>query len=189
MSEAVLQRVEAFRTVQAIEYRFDLVNRDQDASCLSKAKKLGDRFAELGLASRQICCRCRWDQNQLPQNLLKRVLSGETHHHFVQVLIPETGRWEDVDPTFDVGLRAAGFVAPDWDGLSSTPLAMKPFAFFDPQRSQEICAIKNNYGAEDWRDFADLFGDFYADLNGWIAAQRGASTHYAGARLEGRHNA
>lgn len=189
MSKAVLQRIKAFEDVQAIPYRFDFINRHLDASCFSKAQKLVHVLTGFGLAARPICCRCRWDENGLPPHLLRAALSEETQHFFVQVHIPETGRWANVDPTFERGLRAAGFVAPDWDGLSSTPLAMTPFAFFDAEQSRAISEMKCRVDPEDLQGFIEIFGDFYAGLNGWIDGQRNAPTGRQASKLEGRHYA
>ena len=170
MSASIARRIEAFKRVRDLPYRFNFLERDKDRSCATKAALLQDAF---DLASRRICCRFRWDdQIGFPFNLLVDAPMPESHHHYLEVKIPETGRWVTVDPTWDAALRPAGFPVAEWDGLNSTPLAVRPFATFSPQQSADIVRWQNSVSTEDWQTFNTMFGRFYRNLNTWIEQQR-----------------
>jgi hypothetical protein len=172
MTGSIALRVEAFRSVQNLEYRFDLEDRARDQSCRGKAGKLVHALTGLNLAAAQICCRFRWVDTGLPQELVVRFPHRESQHWFVRMKVPETGREIDIDPTWDPALRQAGFPVAEWDGLNPTLLAVKPFAIFSPEDSARIWNAEDSLPEQTYECFHQLFGGIYDDLNQWVASRR-----------------
>ena len=181
-------RVKAFEDIRDLEYRFDFLDRSRDTTCLSKATRLKAVLADFGIESRHICCRHRWSET-LPLPLTGRAPAEEGQHHYLEVLVPETRRWTAVDPTWDSGLKAAGFPVAEWDGINPTILAVKPFATFSPERSDGIRRVIDGLGNACWVQMQNLYGPFYDDLNAWIASQRTPTTGKPGSIPAGRHYA
>jgi hypothetical protein len=188
---SIAARVQAFEEIRDIPYRFDFRDRTKDTTCLSKAQRLKERLSEFGISSRHMCCRQRWsDAVLMPADLIARAPWPETHHHYLEAMVPETNLWTPLDPTWDIGLEGAGFPVAKWDGINPTVLGVIPVGTFSPTMSEQIVRRKLDYLREqDWMSLQKEFGPFYDGLNRWIASQRTPMTGMKSLGPNGRHYA
>ncbi|MCB9963356.1 MAG: hypothetical protein H6855_04960 [Rhodospirillales bacterium] len=167
---SVEKRVSYFNFVRDIPYKIGLEGH-QDYGCASKSGILTSLLEGLGLKTRQIICRFDWEETPLPRNVLGLPRQkDDVTHMFIQVFIPETGIWVNCDPTWDTGLKQAGFEIAEWDGLSDTIIGVNPIEIFSPEGSDLYM--------EKWSN-PDLVAShmayhhaFYAALNEWMETCR-----------------
>lgn len=168
----VRQRVKLFEAIRDIPYAVNIGDEHKDASCWSKSRALCAQLERYGMNARLICCRVNWESMRLPEYIQSLVPKKGTQHWYVEVLIPETKKWVKVDPTWDRGLKNAGFPVAEWDGLTSTGLALKPIQHFSPEKSARLIQQRDKMpeGALSW--FDEKQGESYRRLNAWIESQR-----------------
>lgn len=116
-------RKKLFESIRDIPYRIDVVGKD--ATCLAKNKLLGELLSRIGLKCRIIKAQSYWkDTPYIPSNLLSLVPHAKFSHVFLEVFIPETKKWVQIDATWDAKLAPTLPIA-EWDGIHSTILACK----------------------------------------------------------------
>lgn len=157
MSPRTLRR-QLFVAIRDLPYKIG--PKDDDASCVAKAKLLGEVLTRIGLQCEIWKTNVLWRDTGLSARLLKLGPRPSFNHFFVKVLVPETGRWVIVDPTWDKGL-AGTFVVSEWDGITDTALAY-------PSRGMTRVGLVADF---DYRDF-DPDDVFTRELNNWYRELR-----------------
>lgn len=123
--------IELFERVQAVPY-YLLKHRDSrklfdlnKGCCAEKIIWLGNELKELGIQVEYYLLEFLWEELLIPKEILKLKKPGPGHHLAMKARIDDKWLW--VDPTWDPGLKRAGFPATkDWDGQSDTLLAVRP---------------------------------------------------------------
>lgn len=93
----------------------------EQGDCRHKRDALFMLFQALGLEVRKVAVPFDWKDLPIPEKILAiREKSGtKAFHSGMEVKLG--GKWVYVDPTWDIGLKAAGFpVNENWDGVSPT---------------------------------------------------------------------
>lgn len=136
MTNTLTSRITAFDEIRDLPY-YIATNGEQDCCCSTKAVRLGERLRGLGMEVRQRLCWFRWEELGLPREVLEIEHEEMPSHQFLEVLIPETGKWVMVDPTWDSKL---GKILPinNWDGLSDTPCAVPVERFCTEEETVRI---------------------------------------------------
>jgi hypothetical protein len=163
-------RKSAFYFIRDVPYKLRLSLEEQDCSCSTKARMLARILDSLGLQTRFILCKFNWLDTPIPKPILN--LSHETivTHMFLEVFIPETNKWVYCDPTWDIGLKKAGFSIEEWDGINPTGIAVKPLQIFSPDES--LALIKGFEDVDRVEKSLALQNEFYTALNRFFAEQR-----------------
>lgn len=168
----VAYRRKIFREVRDDPYLYNLTNRDEDRTCLTKAFILMLKLRAIGIESRWRSGRMRWDEC-LPAELANKAYKGTTHHHWLEVFIPEVGGWVTVDPTWDRHLAKSGkFRVVYWDGIHSTTIGAPVMETYSLERSREICERYLGAPPEWWAEFNLIHGNFLQEVNQWIDQHR-----------------
>ncbi len=170
----IAQRVAVFQFVRDIPYHIGLNDADANYNCVSKAEMLGQMLAGIGIKSRPIICTFDWTETPLPADLLAMPRDPGETHQFLQVFVPRTKQWVNVDPTWDKKLTSAGFAIAEWNGQTDTILAVKPHVIYSPNDTLRVMAEENN------PDIAAKHmvkhTPFYNGINQWLQKQR--ALHY-----------
>lgn len=151
-------RIALFESIRDIPYRIDIAGKD--ATCLAKNKLLGELLLRVGLSCRIVKAQSYWKDTPHITPKLLALAPPKFSHLFLEVLIPETKKWVQVDATWDSELAPTLPVA-KWDGLHSTILACR---IMNPKR----VGSPSNYP---YRDF-DPKDSFTKQLNDWYASLR-----------------
>lgn len=141
MDNLTLRR-QLFLAVRDIPYQID--SEEKDTSCVAKSKLLGELLTRAGLETQIMKGEVLWNKTGIPEDLLKLTQRPFFNHFFIQVLVPETNYWVNVDATWDSSLEDS-LPVNTWDGITETQLAYpctnlqvigSPFEFkyrnFDP---------------------------------------------------------
>ncbi len=168
----VSKRKEFFRFIRDIPYKIALLEDEQDYCCSTKSTMLSALFEKNGLETRQIICKFDWRDTPLPPDILSLPYNpDDTTHQYFQVFIPETSKWVNCDPTWDVGLKSLGFKVAEWDGLSDTELAVNPTHIYSASESSNMI----NGIFQDRALISahmDFHRDYYYAINRWMASGR-----------------
>lgn len=113
-------RIKLFNAVRDLPYR--IAGQERDSSCVAKTKLLGELFTRLGLFCKVTVCDVMWSDTGIPLKLLAKAPRPTFQHYFLQIFIPETKTWVNVDAAWD-SLMNKRFPVNIWDGLSNTRLA------------------------------------------------------------------
>lgn len=154
----ILLRKQLFLAVRNIPYRIN--SDDKDASCVAKAKLLGELLTRIGLKCRVMKGVVQWKDTGIPKSLLKLTRRPIFYHFFLQVYVPESGLWVNVDPTWDPSLKS-NLRVNIWNGLNDTVIAYQI-------KKLQIVGSPFDFN---YRDFnpTDLFTKL---LNSWYESQR-----------------
>lgn len=173
------ERIKLFRFVRDIPYRIGLAWEDQDYCCATKTPMLQKLFSTIGLESRRICCQFEWAGFGLPENILAIATTSEAGHEYLEVFVPEKKQWVKVDPTWDSDIKLTGLPIAEWDGLTSTVLAVSPSKTFSPEESLKINEEVDQTPREAWQEFFALNRPFLGAINNWLEQNRIQSRIYA----------
>lgn len=133
MKKEIQERIKLFRFVREIPY-YASVGKEQDFSCSTKVEILRKL---LGLKARYRIYEFRWEDLDLPKELLTFPHEDPEYHQNLEVYIPEKQNWVIVDPTWDSGL-SKNFVVAEWDGLSNTKIAVPTKKIYSPEESKHL---------------------------------------------------
>ena len=172
MTPDLARRIKLFRLVRDIPYRIGLALEEPDYCCSTKTPLLQRLMATLGLESRRICCRFRWEDTALPRDLVALAPDPESGHEYLEVLLPEKKAWVAVDPSWDIAIASTGLPVAAWDGSNSTVLAVTPVKTFSPKKSAEMVKRIDDAPPAAWQDFFDRNRVFFTALNGWLEHHR-----------------
>ncbi len=170
---SIEERVRFFEFVKNIPYKIGLYPDDPDYCCSSKAAILEKLLQGVGLQTRQIICTFDWDETTIPANILSLPRDEGETHLYLQVLIPETGKWVNCDPTWDRDLVRGGFSIAAWDGLTDTICAVKQHHIYTAEETQDLMKEYSDPGFI--RAHLDHHRGFYGAINRWMHSLRGHS--------------
>lgn len=163
------ERVRRFELVRDIPY-YIATGDEQDFSCATKNIILAKLLSVIGLQSRFIVCEFYWE-DVLPEELLMLPHESPEKHEYLEVLIPETNEWVKVDCTWDSRLHSS-FPVSEWDGLTSTRIAVPAVHVYSPEKSEEF-NIKFATEPEDAKkEYAERNREFFIALNSWLESRR-----------------
>lgn len=164
------KRIAAFKFIRDIPYKIAPDVESQDYCCSTKAEFLADLMNNLGLKTRFIICRFEWETTPIHPSIIALNADEDTTHMYMEVFIPETQQWVICDPTWDIGLQESGFDIAQWDGLTSTQIAVAPSHIFSPEESAEL--IKGYAAPGKLEEYLKLNCLFIAAVNSWLHEQR-----------------
>lgn len=93
----------------------------EHGDCRHKRDALFALFTSLGLEVRKVAVPFDWKDLPIPEKILKirRVSGTKAFHSGMEIKLG--GKWVYVDPTWDIGLKGAGFpINENWNGKSPT---------------------------------------------------------------------
>lgn len=168
MSNSRKIRVDAFQEVRDLPY-FIATRGEQDCCCSTKAYLLEKKLQTLGLTTRHKLCWFKWEKLSLPPEVLQIAHEDLPSHQFLEVLIPETGKWATVDPTWDYQL-AAVLPINEWDGISDTSCAVPVEKFCSEADTAKI--FKECGDSDAVRAYFESQGAFLRAVNAFLAEAR-----------------
>jgi hypothetical protein len=157
-----------FKDVRDLEYHI-AIDGEADSSCATKSFLLQRRLASLGIGSVFAYGTYSWRQLQLPVELLELLPGDEAWHQWLRVFIPETQTWVDLDASWDVGLGQL-FTIADWDGLSSTAMAVPLVRRCTDEENASISG--NGYQPALVATYMQTYRPFLSALNNYLTKVR-----------------
>ena len=152
--------VDSFEQIRDLPYHISIAG-EQDFSCVTKSQLLHEALKEIGVQSRFVTCSFYWSRLDLPRELMKLPHDGLAYHQFLEVQVPESGTWVDVDPTWDSKLARILPVA-HWDGKSSTTCAVPILRrWYEDEKEYLVDARENCFDRKTAR-FMEAFNSFLA---------------------------
>ena len=161
-------RIAAFIKIRDIPYHVS-VQGEPDFCCSSKATLLQSELAVLGIESRPVIVRFSWRSLSLPASVLQYEHQELETHQYLEVRIPESGQWVEVDPTWDAGL-APLFSISSWDGLHDTRLAVESLGRLSAEEAAAVICEEANPAAA--AEYMRKYGAFLTALNQYIRESR-----------------
>lgn len=167
MSKEIEERIRFFEVVRDIPYYISLGD-EADYCCATKPIILDALLSKLGLEVRHILCQFRWSKMSLPEELLQIPHDDLETHEYLEVLIPENGKWVIVDPTWDRKIKHSSVPIAEWDGLSDTVVGIPVEKVWSPEESEKLNAEED----EDREVYLQRNGKFFDALNRWLESLR-----------------
>ena len=162
-----VDRINAFDSIRDISYQIPLAWGEEDKCCSGKHEKLLKILTKQGYKVRYRVCVFLWNSpRKLPLKLEKIPHDNDCTHTYLEVYLG--GKWRVLDATWDKGLRKL-FPINEWDGKSSTKLAVKSIKIFSPKKSLRI--VKNQTKKIIEEDLKRN-GKFYAAFNKFLEEKR-----------------
>jgi len=164
--------VEAFYRVREVPYTISRLSPQEmkgvgKGSCYHKHAWLADELRALGIPVKFVVYQFKWGSTPSMPHSLKEKARKLTPglHLFLRVLID--GKWLDVDATWNSAMKKHGFPVNDWDGRSSTGLAVKPLG-----EMQEFDSLEgvDGYVYEHHKDKPDRKEreEYFREFNEWL---------------------
>lgn len=160
-----------FNSVRDIPYRIPLKWGEEDDCCSGKHEKLFNLLTKNGYKVRYRVCVFLWSSLNLPPELERISHDDECTHTYLEISVGD--HWNILDATWDSKLKNL-FHVNEWDGKSSTEIAVKPTKIFDPQKSLEIV---NNQNEEVINNDLKVNRDFYKGFNEWLDEYRNSHNY------------
>ena len=158
--------ISLFNSIRDIPYRIPLTWEDVDNCCSGKSEKLYNALKKQHVQVRYRVCVFLWSNLHLPKKIEKITHEDDCTHTFLEVKVGKY--WKTLDPTWDKKLKNI-FQINEWNGKSSTKIAVKPIKIFTPQKSLRI--VQNQTKEVINRDLKRN-GKFYKALNDWLESKR-----------------
>jgi hypothetical protein len=170
MPKEIDERIRLFRMARDIPFRTPLTLDEQGYACVAKPEILERMLQTLGLESRHRITKFRWEDHNIPEKILKHTQEDPETHEYLEVKIPETGEWVEVDPTWDSRIEHPDFPTLEWDGKTETGLAVEPVEKLSVKDSREF--IKEDSTEEARQEYFDKNREFFRELNRWLQSMR-----------------
>lgn len=155
--------IEEFKKIRDIPYRIPLAPEESDDCCSGKSDRLFKILKSSGYDVRYRVCTFRWSDMKLPAKVQEIPHEDECTHSYLEVKIGD--EWIVVDATWDNGLKGV-FNINEWDGKSSTKVAVPVIKCFTPGKSAEY--MKESTSPEAIAEDLEKNSQFYKMLNGWL---------------------
>ena len=162
-----MNEIDYFRSIRDIPYYISTDIDEAEHSCYFKHLLLKNSLESLGINTRLRLCEFRWDNLPLPKGLKRIIHSEYAGHTYLETEIDK--KWETLDLTWDKGIESI-LPVQDWDGLSSTNLAVLPTKVYSPEECLMRFSIKDTPEIIE-RDLK-INREFYKALNGWMSNAR-----------------
>ncbi|MCL5094220.1 MAG: hypothetical protein M1355_03750 [Patescibacteria group bacterium] len=167
--EKIKKAVEVFNEIRDIPYHIALGPDEEGNDCDTKNKKLIGKLQNLGYQVQYRVGLFRWSEQNLPKGLIKIKHDDESSHSFLEVIAPSESDWIQVDATWDPKLGKASLPIAEWDGKSSTPIAIKCYKILPVEETKRyLDSIDFN------KDLKDNF-ELYKAFNEYCDSFRKAS--------------
>jgi len=154
--------VNLFKTIRDILYKIPLDYEEEDNCCSGKSSKLFNILKINGYKVRYRVCVFLWDDLPLPEDVKKIPHDKDCTHTYVEIFLRD--EWKVIDLTWDKGLKSI-FHINEWDGESSTEIAVRPIKIFTPSKS---LSIVSNQTKEIINDDLGRNREFYKAFNEWL---------------------
>ena len=164
------ERKRLFVMARDIPFRTPLFLEEQGYACVAKPEILDRMLQTLGLETRHRITKFRWEDHGIPEKILKYTHEDPETHEYLEVKIPETGKWVEVDPTWDSRIQHEKFPTLEWNGKTGTGLAVNPLEKLSVKESKEF--IEQDSTEEARREYFEKNSEFFKALNKWLQAQR-----------------
>jgi hypothetical protein len=164
------ERKRVFVMARDIPFRTPLSLDDQGYACVAKPEILDRMLQTLGLESRHRITKFRWEDHNIPEKILKHTHEDPETHEYLEVKIPETGEWVEVDPTWDSRIQHPEFPTLEWNGKTGTGLAVEPVEKLSVEESREF--IEQDSTEEARREYFEKNREFFRALNNWLQDRR-----------------
>ena len=158
--------ISIFNSVRDIPYRIPLEYGEEDNCCSGKHAKLFKILTKKGYKVRYRVCVFLWSSLNLPQEVANVSHDDDSTHTYLEIYIK--GEWKVLDATWDKALRNLFYIN-EWDGESSTKIAVKPIKIFTPEKSLKIVKSQNREVIE--KDL-EINREFYKAFNEWLEKNR-----------------
>lgn len=155
-----------FRRIRDIPYSIPLTFDEEDRCCTGKAKQLLAFLHANHVEARYRVCTFKWSDMPLPVSVVAVPHEDASTHVYVEAKINNI--WIDLDATWDSGLRSV-LPVNDWDGHSSTAIAVPVQSLLSHEESTRIMAMESR---ESFDSDITVNGAFYQALNKWFANVR-----------------
>jgi hypothetical protein len=166
------ERKRLYILARDIPFRTPLSIEEQGYACVAKPEILDQMLQNQGLESRHRITKFRWEDHRIPEKILKHTHEDPETHEYLEVKVPETGEWVEVDPTWDSRIRHPKFPTLEWDGKTETGLAVEPVEKLSVKESREF--IEQDSTEEARREyFKKKNRQFFKALNKWLQEKRG----------------
>lgn len=159
--------IKIFQQIRDVHYRIPLSESEPNNCCSGKALRLKEELEKAGYSARYRVCDFKWSDLSLPEEILLVPHNDLTQHVYLEV--QKEGEWLDVDPTWDSGLHKILPIS-EWDGKSSTAIAVKPIKLYSHKKSMEIMEQPD---PEEEKEVLKKNVDFYEAFNDWLERERG----------------
>ena len=161
------ERVRLFRIVRDIPYYIGIDN-EQDYSCATNPAILEALFKSIGLKVQRVLCSFKWENLNLPKNLIEIPHNSIETHEYLQVFVPETKKWAKIDPTWDSKIINPTFPIAEWDGLNDTLIAVPTEQIWSVKESKKLSAQED----ENKDEYLNKNKNFFIAFNKWLESQR-----------------
>lgn len=168
MDSQITERIRLFKIVRDIPY-YIAIGDEQGYQCVTKPEILDRLFQTIGLKSRNIICEFRWEDLDLPKEILKLPHEYPDTHEYLEVWIPERERWVKVDPSWDSRIQHSKITISEWDGLNDTKLAVIPIKTLSPEESTAFIAQD---AGEEREKYMERNREFFIALDRWLESIR-----------------
>lgn len=168
--DSIEERKRLFKMARDIPFRTPLSVNEQGYACVAKPEILDRMLQTLGLESRHRITKFRWQDHGIPENILKYTHEDPETHEYLEVKIPETGEWVEVDPTWDSRINHEKFPTLEWDGKTGTGLAVEPIEKLSVEESKEFIAQDSTEKAR--REYFKKNRQFFKAMNQWLQNHR-----------------
>jgi hypothetical protein len=153
------EAVKRFNEIRDIPYHIS-VEGEKGSDCLDKATMLVPKLRELGYQADSAIGLFRWSSLNLTLDLTEVDHDDFCSHMFVQIL-NDKGEICFIDPTWNPELGKAGFDITEWDGSSSTNLAVPCYRILSLGESEEYLAkLDNNDDMAKSKNFYKAFNEY-----------------------------
>lgn len=170
MEQEIQERIRLFKTARDIPFRTPLSIKEQGYACVAKPEILDRLLQTLGLESRHRITKFRWEDHNIPEKIMEHTHEDPETHEYLEVKIPETAQWVEVDPTWDSRIKHEKFPTLEWDGKTGTGLAVKPVEKLSVKESKEF--IEQDSTEEARKEYFDKNREFFRALNKWLQEKR-----------------
>lgn len=158
--------INIFNKVRDIPYNIPIYYGDKDDCCSGKSEMLFNLLKSKRYKVRYRVCVFLWDQLPLPKEIMKIPHDKDCTHTYLEIFMDN--KWRTLDATWDIGLKGVFYVN-EWDGKSSTQIAVKPIKIFPLKKSLSI--VKNQTKEVIDNDLSRN-KNFYIALNKWLERVR-----------------
>lgn len=170
MPKDISERKRLFVMARDIPFRTPLSLEEQGYACVAKPEILDRMLQSLGLGTRHIITKFRWEDHNIPEEVLDYTHEDPETHEYLEVKIPETGEWVEVDPTWDSRIDNPDFPLLAWDGKTGTGLAVDPVERLSVEESREFISQDSTEKAR--REYFKNNRDFFREMNKWLDSLR-----------------
>jgi hypothetical protein len=155
--------ISIFESVRDMPYWIGDCLENQGMDCVEKHHLLKKQLEKEGIVCRFRSCIFHWNDMPFPKEVLN-ISHDETCDHTFLEIQKSDGEWITLDATWDKGL-ASHLPISEWDGETSTSLAMKFERIASPEESEKLA---NSWTKERLIFDFEKNGAFYTAIDRWL---------------------